>query len=132
MPPCCLCGTHGRCHNCSCVKNGRSCSDCQPNRLDKCENQGSTITSCQPLNTRDDSPQDATIPITPADDRFDLPSFTPLSSPNFRWNNSIDSTHFIAMVDKAYQEVVHWRHNIFPIPTGKVGKEFVLELSRLF
>lgn len=32
----------------------------------------------------------------------------------------------------AYEEVVHWRRNIFQVPSGSAGKSFVLELARLF
>ena len=32
---------------------------------------------------------------------------------------------------KAYDEVVHWKMNLFPVPFGKAGKQFVSELARL-
>ena len=32
----------------------------------------------------------------------------------------------------AYDEVVHWKRNLFVVPFGKAGKEFVQELTRLF
>ena len=32
----------------------------------------------------------------------------------------------------AYDEVVHWKKNVFVVFFGRVGKEFVQELSRLF
>ena len=38
---------------------------------------------------------------------------------------------FIAGVHSAYEEVVSWRRNLFPLPYGKVGGEFVEELTRL-
>ena len=28
--------------------------------------------------------------------------------------------------------MVHWRRNVFLLPSGKVGKEFIHELTRLF
>jgi len=31
-----------------------------------------------------------------------------------------------------YEDVVHWRRNSFLVPSGKSGKEFVLELARLY
>ena len=52
MPPCCSCGNHGRCQRCIFVKNRRPCSNCQPNKLGRCENQeehhGSSHTSQVP------------------------------------------------------------------------------------
>jgi len=38
---------------------------------------------------------------------------------------------FKQCVCDAYDEVVHWRSNLFPVPRGKVGKEFVQELAQL-
>ena len=35
-------------------------------------------------------------------------------------------------IDRAYAEIVHWRRNIFLLPPGKVGRDFVRELSCLF
>lgn len=35
-------------------------------------------------------------------------------------------------INNAYDEVVHWRRNIFKILSGKAGKLFVRELARLF
>ena len=32
----------------------------------------------------------------------------------------------------AYEEVVHWRRNLFQVPSGVSGKSFVSELARLF
>ena len=32
----------------------------------------------------------------------------------------------------AYEEVVHWRPNVFIIPFGKAGKSFVRELAKLY
>ena len=35
-------------------------------------------------------------------------------------------------ISLAYDDVVHWRCNLFLVPFEKVGKAFVLELARLF
>ena len=49
----------------------------------------------------------------------------------FSWGilNADDFSHAL---EATYSEVVHWRINSFKVPGGKVGKEFVHELSRLF
>ena len=60
-----------------------------------------------------------------------LPSFTALSAPNFQWGEK-DGEHLIQMADRCYDAVVHWRRNLFKIPSGKVGVALVHELSRLF
>ena len=35
-------------------------------------------------------------------------------------------------IDRIYSEIVHWRHNVFKIPSGKQGKAFVYEMACLF
>ena len=35
-------------------------------------------------------------------------------------------------IDDAYSQVVHWRPNLFKIPSGACGKQFVVKLTRLF
>ena len=48
----------------------------------------------------------------------DLPQFTPLSTPNFRWAD-MDGEAFSHSVDRGYEEIVHWRRNLFKVPSGK-------------
>ncbi len=45
----------------------------------------------------------------------------PMAEPQFIWGE-------IDQLNKAYSEVVHWKRNIFSVPSGKAGKS---ELSRL-
>ena len=35
---CCRCNRSGRCHNCLCVKDGRACLGCHPQRMGNCVN----------------------------------------------------------------------------------------------
>ena len=49
---------------------------------------------------------------------------------NLVWIFSREITFCKLLVD-AFEVVVHWRHNSFLVPSGKVGKDFVLELARL-
>ncbi len=35
-------------------------------------------------------------------------------------------------MNKAYDEVVHWRMNLFLVPFGSAGKCFISELARLY
>lgn len=44
----------------------------------------------------------------------------------------VDGKTFTMLMEGAYAEVVHWRRNIFNVPSGSVGKDFVRELSHLF
>ena len=54
-----------------------------------------------------------------------------MASPVFIWG-VYDSTTILSTISSAYNEVVLWRRNIFPVPYGKAGNTFVSELSRLF
>lgn len=57
--------------------------------------------------------------------------FVPMASPEFTWGN-LDAETFIERVNNAYSRVVHWRRNIFAVPSGNAGSAFVRELARLF
>ena len=59
------------------------------------------------------------------------PDPIPIAVPFFSWGDS-DSSMFIANVNKAYAEVIHWKSNLFPVPFGPIGKSFVTELARLY
>ena len=37
----------------------------------------------------------------------------------------------MGLIDRAYSEIVHWRRNLFKIPSGKAGTVFVNELTHL-
>ena len=60
-----------------------------------------------------------------------LPTFQPMNTPVFSWgiHNAEDFFHAL---EATYSEVVYWRMNSFKVHTGKAGKEFTNELSRLF
>ena len=60
----------------------------------------------------------------------DLPHFKNVTRPNFSWG-SLDGKSFCDAIRAAYFEVMKWRRNIFLVPSGRVGKEFVRELTRL-
>ena len=61
----------------------------------------------------------------------DLPSFTPACDPNSQWGN-LTGDEFSHAISAAYFEAVHWKRNIFLVPSGAEGKEFVQELARIF
>ena len=61
----------------------------------------------------------------------DLPHFCSAAEPNFVWGE-VDGMAFGRALNRVYDETVHWSRNLFKIPSGKAGKTFVRELSRLF
>lgn len=61
----------------------------------------------------------------------DLPPYSPLQSPgDFTWGDLDAASSQSVMA--AYNEVLHWRKNFFPVLYGSVGKRFVSEMSRLY
>ena len=151
--PCCRCNRSGRCRNCSCVKAGSTCQSCLPQRQGNCSNNGSTTTPPQklfqipehhttmsiaapdegsPMNTTDESEHEGTPPTMPVS-----PPITTLVSPpaqqprNFRWGPH-EGDEFYSIISNVYEEVIHWRRNVFLVPSGSTGKAFVSELARLF
>ena len=48
----------------------------------------------------------------------------------FKWGNegSVNITKYIC---DAYEKIVFWRKNIFMLPTGSIGKKYVLETTKL-
>ena len=59
-----------------------------------------------------------------------LPVFAPIERPNFRWGK-LGGEEFSQTIRATYYEVTRWRRNILSVPSGKAGKEFVRELTRL-
>ena len=47
------------------------------------------------------------------------------------WND-ISGDEVCGFLLSAYEEVIHWKPNIFLLPFGKAGKRFVCELARLY
>ena len=67
-----------------------------------------------------------------ADPDLTFPSFVKIAeNSNFVWGD-VDGNSFTSLLDQVYNEIVHWRRNIFPLATGRSGKLFVSELSHLF
>ena len=159
---CCKCNRTGRCRNCSCVKGGRACQSCLPQRLGNCANHANRtqVQTQLPLSAPDKSapttqplpPPPTSVPDRQPSNAYEdeecppaeqLPSneshhssvdtswpVPPLQPPDFSWGPH-QGAEFRTLVDTAYEEVVHWRRNIFQVPSGSAGKAFVLELARL-
>ncbi len=135
----------GRCRNCSCVKAGNPCQNCFPSRLGYCSNSSPPIpaisltVTTQPLADPAPQPQQEvpqqnvpqqTVENNP-DHRHPLPNYTATPIPNFCWGD-MDRNQFTCMVDQCYNQIVHWKRNLFKVPSGKAGIFFVRVLSRLF
>ena len=60
-----------------------------------------------------------------------LPEFEPLAEPSFTWG-VLDGYAFSDVTKSCYDEIVHWKRNLFKVPSGKIGNSFVRQLVRLF
>ncbi len=54
----------------------------------------------------------------------------PLQNTDFVWG-SRQGTQFLQDVNTAYEQIIHWKPNLFLPPYGASGKKFVQELARL-
>ena len=48
-----------------------------------------------------------------------------------KWGH-LEGLEVVSKVDKIYLKVSRWQRNLFYLPTGKVGEDFIAELSRIF
>lgn len=60
-----------------------------------------------------------------------LPAIIPMQSPVFHWGE-VEGEEFVQVIEGCYEEVVHWKRNLFKVPSGRAGKSFVRELTRMF
>ena len=58
-------------------------------------------------------------------------SSPPLHPPDFQWV-SHEWEAFCENITATYNEIIHWKQNVFQVPTGATGKAFISELARLF
>ena len=84
-------------------------------------------THCKDINTFTLSDFDIVEPRSELSDYS--PSFEPCT--NFLWND-ISGEEVCKFLMSAYEEIIHWKPNIFLIPYGKTGRSFVQELARLY
>ena len=160
--PCCRCNRTGSCKGCSCVNAGIPCTSCLPSRLGSCANNSSssscvqrpsvesTLINAPPttdLPTTADAVVRTTIPGVsdtqqppPLDERqvrsntdtsiLPLPSFTPADNQLSIGEFDFDSSSQI--INAAYEEIVHFIPNLFPVPSGSIGSQFVNIIAQLF
>ena len=50
----------------------------------------------------------------------------------FVWCSGLTSSEFLARLNTAYSEVVHWKQNLFTIPYCSAGHSVIKDLSSLF
>ena len=64
------------------------------------------------------------------DNLHTLPPYPQIHEPSFTWGN-VDGATLTHAITCCYNEVVHWKRNLFKVPFGKARNSFVKELTRL-
>ena len=149
---CCRCNRSGKCIGCFCVKSSKKCSSCLPGKFGNCGNRDlGGPTSEVTLSTSDNSVNTArsiggTSSQTSNEVSFDddendsqtrdgtshpLPAFEPSQKANFKWGER-PTEEVLTVINNTYDEIGHWKRNLFKVPSGRHGKSFVVELARLF
>ena len=145
---CCRCNRTGVCRGCACVRANKPCLDCLPRQLGRCQNvflpSASRPTSPPKPIYVDPIPEPISVSQDPANEIIStsqmsppwpqaptLPCFAQAADPTFVWG-SLDGPTCVSAIMKCYHVAVHWKPNLFRVPSGKVGNAFVFELSRLF
>ena len=131
------------------MKSKTPCHNCLPGRLGKCTNSPAvqnpplySISRPTPQESRptsqtihqDSSPINAHLPPQEQPDLHtipELPDSIPIASPTFSWG-SLDAALFCSKITEALEETMYWRPNLFSIPSGASGTQFVAEQARLF
>ena len=71
-----------------------------------------------------------TIPLSYLnEERPNLPlSIEVHHAPRMSWKD-LDGKEFSYQTDRVYEEITKWRKNLFKLPSGRAGKDFVIELT---
>ena len=56
-------------------------------------------------------------------------NITPVT--DIKWGKMVSSTQVEGKLNDIYAEIITWRKNLFNLPRGKVGNDFITELARL-
>lgn len=129
------------CKGCACVKAGSRCVNCLPIKLGKCQNyksapapQVTTVpTSNTALLTTISDSSSSTINSNAMSQADSQPHYYP---PNNLWislgENTLGKPCSYNIINSSYDEVIHWKPNLFLVPYGSAGTSFVKELTCLF
>ena len=147
MPVCCRCNGSGRCKNCSCSRSGTACTDCLPSKRGRCRNTRQEPTLASDLERTKHASQQMPAPDSDHEEGISqprlmsasdpdleqpqtahtseqvraLPQFNPMSCDNASWQTRT-GREFSDAIEDAYSQVVHWKRNLFMVPSGAQGK----------
>ena len=58
-------------------------------------------------------------------------NFVVVQPATFKWEET-EAEAFRQDIQESYKQIVHWRHNLFKVPSGQASESFVRELTRMF
>ena len=110
-----------------------SISTPQPSTSSSCVQQStstprpSSSSSCVQQSTSTLQPSTSSARVQTVPDTLtqlqELPRPVAMAEAHFTWGpNEVSSDEFIQSIKSSYAEVVHWKRNIFSVPSGKAGK----------
>ena len=53
-----------------------------------------------------------------------LPSYEPDPLPTTKWHD-YTAEQFVNLINSTYDDIIHWRKNLFKLPNGKAGCLFI-------
>ena len=106
---------------CNCDRSFHSCRGLKPHQQ-FCQSRNNTPTDRESTETIEDSQFSTKTSIS-----ADKPS---TQSMKYIWRKCKDH-EFEKNLSQAYETTVFWRKNLFLLPSGKAGREFIGEFSRL-
>ena len=160
--PCCRCNRTGSCKGCACVKACNPCTSCLPSKLGSCVNcfVHSTVSTLFNAPPTTDLPANDVAAVFPAAEASEVSTSSPplpvwftietdtrqsptsldsesqvhLSCPAYNRINvgEFDIKSSGQIINAAYEEIVHFKPNLFPIPSGSIGSQFVSIIAQLF
>ena len=71
------------------------------------------------------------IEFTENEDKLspNLPSYQKEKLVPDRKYNTLDGNELVEIINKVYDDVITWRKNLFLVPTGKLGKDFIILMT---
>ena len=57
-----------------------------------------------------------------------LPPYEPDPLPTTKWHD-YTAEQFVNLINSTYDDIIHWRKNLFKLPNGKTSRLFINELS---
>ena len=126
---CCMCCSSGRCVRCSCALSGRPCTTCIPSRSDRCVNRSRS--SSPSFGSLGDI-NDQAIKKKKLDNSLTVDYSLDNSGNAFTSNRAVMvygadmlGSDGGAKEDEWFLQLVVTRHQLYDLPGGSIGKEFV-------